>query len=215
MSRAWGVLLALAVHAVLLFGVRGPTRSARLVRHESTVEVALVAGAREEASPQPVAPAEPPPVPEPPPPPPEPAPPPAPPVVREKPESAPRRAEPPTPSESPAASEAGATTVESAPGQPASAPQPSMAARPRYKTNPEPAYPVSARRRRQEGSVLLRVHVSAAGRPEAVSIRRSSGFEVLDEAAVEAVRRWEFEPALVDGRPVASEVEIPIRFELE
>lgn len=223
-GRAWGVLLAIAVHAALLFGVRGPTRGARLARHESAVEVALVAGAPKDASPPAAVPGEPKPAPaevaspeprpQPPPPPltPEPLPPPRP--THEKPESTPPKVEPPTPAER-ESSETGATTVESAPGRPASAPQPSIAARPRYKNNPEPAYPLSARRRRQEGSVLLRVRVSAAGRPEAVSVRRSSGFEALDEAAVEAVRRWEFEPALSDGRPVASEVEIPIRFELE
>jgi protein TonB len=88
-------------------------------------------------------------------------------------------------------------------------------ARPRYKHNPEPPYPALALRRRQEGVVLLMVRVDAAGRPESVAVRTRSGFRVLDEAAVEAVRAWEFEPGRRDGEPVASQVEVPIEFQLE
>ena len=90
-----------------------------------------------------------------------------------------------------------------------------ISARPRYKINPEPPYPVVARRRRQEGVVLLSVRVDAAGRPEAVTIQASSGFSALDEAAVAAVENWEFEPGRLGGEPVASQVEVPIRFELD
>lgn len=88
-------------------------------------------------------------------------------------------------------------------------------ARPRYKNNPEPVYPVVARRRGQQGSVLLSVRVDAAGRPETVAIKTSSGFAALDEAAVAAVKRWEFEPGRLAGEPVPSQVEVPIRFELD
>jgi protein TonB len=63
--------------------------------------------------------------------------------------------------------------------------------------------------------VLLSVEVSAAGEPGAVAVVRSSGFAALDDAAREAVTGWAFEPARQDGEPVASRVEIPIRFELE
>ena len=71
-----------------------------------------------------------------------------------------------------------------------------------------------ARRRRQQGTVLLSVRVGASGEPESVALARSSGSVALDEAALAAVRSWQFEPALQEGRPVASEVEIPIQFEL-
>jgi protein TonB len=90
----------------------------------------------------------------------------------------------------------------------------SIAARPRYKRNPEPDYPALARRRRQQGIVLLAVQVDAAGRPEQVEVQVSSGFASLDDAAVAAVKDWEFEPGRLDGQPVASRVEVPIQFQL-
>jgi protein TonB len=90
-----------------------------------------------------------------------------------------------------------------------------VSARPRYRSNPEPEYPALARRRRQEGLVLLSVRVDAKGRAETVAVRISSGFALLDEAALEAVRRWEFEPGRFRGDPVPSQVEVPIRFQLD
>jgi protein TonB len=80
--------------------------------------------------------------------------------------------------------------------------------------NPSPAYPGVARRRGIEGQVLLRVAVDAAGRPTAVSLARSSGSALLDEAARDAVARWSFVPARVGGMPVAAEVDVPITFRL-
>ena len=79
---------------------------------------------------------------------------------------------------------------------------------------PEPEYPLAARRRRMEGSVLLLVGVGENGDPARVRVRESSGSALLDTAAVEAVRRWQFEPAQIDGGPVASELEVPVRFQL-
>jgi protein TonB len=87
-------------------------------------------------------------------------------------------------------------------------------ARPVYRHNPQPAYPASARRRRQQGSVLLSVWVRPDGKPESLAIITSSGTEALDEAAVRAVADWEFEPARQDGRRVGSQVEVPIAFTL-
>jgi protein TonB len=58
------------------------------------------------------------------------------------------------------------------------------------------------------------VQVDAAGRPETVQVRVSSGFASLDQAAVAAVESWEFEPGRLDGEPVASQVEVPIQFRL-
>lgn len=91
---------------------------------------------------------------------------------------------------------------------------PSVLARPRYRNNPEPTYPASARRKRQQGTVLLSVVVDSKGRPEKVSIKQGCGIAVLDEAALAAVRTWEFDPAMIGNRPVESEVEVPVRFAL-
>ncbi len=88
-------------------------------------------------------------------------------------------------------------------------------ARPDYRKNPEPLYPPAARRRRQEGVVLLSVKVSTQGRAVRVELKQSSGVPVLDEAALQAVRAWEFEPARVNTAPVDSEIEVPVRFKLQ
>lgn len=80
--------------------------------------------------------------------------------------------------------------------------------------NPAPGYPYYARRRGQEGRVILRVRVSAAGAAERVSVRNSSGYPLLDEAAIEAVRAWRFEPASRRGTPISGLVDVPVFFRL-
>lgn len=87
-------------------------------------------------------------------------------------------------------------------------------AKPNYLRNPEPPYPALARRRRQEGTVLLAVTVSAAGHATRVELRRTSGYPALDAAALEAVPGWEFEPARLGSAKVESEIEVPVRFQL-
>lgn len=93
--------------------------------------------------------------------------------------------------------------------------QPDVAAKPNYLKNPEPDYPELARRRHQEGLVLLAVKVTAQGRAGRVEIKKSSGFPLLDNAAAEAVRDWEFEPARLGALTFASEIEVPVHFELK
>jgi protein TonB len=111
--------------------------------------------------------------------------------------------------------------VVSAPSQPLTSPPakeisaPQMKkAQARYRENPEPRYPLEARRRREEGRVLLNVLLDAAGAPEKVAVKESSGSELLDSAAISAVARWKFDPASDNGKPVDSEVEVPVRFQL-
>lgn len=83
-----------------------------------------------------------------------------------------------------------------------------------YLRNPPPEYPLSARRLGQEGWVVLRVKVDASGAPAEVQLARSSGVISLDQAALEAVRRWTFVPARRGEEVVAAWVEVPIRFQL-
>ena len=84
-----------------------------------------------------------------------------------------------------------------------------------YLNNPPPAYPPASRRLGQQGKVLLHVHVDAAGNAEKVEIRSSSGFDGLDAAALDAVRRWRFVPARQGDKPVAAWVLVPIIFSLQ
>lgn len=80
--------------------------------------------------------------------------------------------------------------------------------------NPEPRYPYAALRRRLEGRVLLRVDVDATGRATHVIVRRSSGFPILDEAAISAVLAWRFRPAIVGGTAGPGTIDVPIEFRL-
>jgi protein TonB len=84
-----------------------------------------------------------------------------------------------------------------------------------YLNNPPPAYPSVSRRMGQQGKVMLRVLVNASGTTDKVEIRSSSGFERLDDAALDAVRHWRFVPARQGDRPVAAWVLVPIIFTLE
>jgi protein TonB len=84
-----------------------------------------------------------------------------------------------------------------------------------YQKNPAPAYPPAARRRGEEGRVMLRVQVSAQGAAEQVEIRTSSGSNRLDEAAAATVSHWKFIPARRGDTPVQSWVLVPIIFKLE
>jgi protein TonB len=84
-----------------------------------------------------------------------------------------------------------------------------------YARNPAPAYPAVARRREQEGTVTVKVLVGADGSVERAEIADSSGFDSLDDAALDTVRsRWRFVPARHAGLAVESWVLVPIRFAL-
>jgi len=84
-----------------------------------------------------------------------------------------------------------------------------------YGQNPGPGYPIEARRRAEQGTVLLRIEVGVDGSVERVEIAQSSGFASLDESAVETVRtRWRFVPAQRDGIAIESWCQVPIRFAL-
>ncbi len=84
-----------------------------------------------------------------------------------------------------------------------------------YLDNPAPAYPALSRRLGEQGKVILRVLVNAAGTADEVQVRSSSGHARLDEAARDTVRRWKFVPAKRGNEPVQAWVQIPISFRLE
>lgn len=81
--------------------------------------------------------------------------------------------------------------------------------------NPRPVYPAAARRRGMEGSVLLSVKISLAGVVEHIDVIKSSGYKILDRAAVNSVLKWRFNPARNGDKTVDSILEIPIRFRLK
>ena len=85
----------------------------------------------------------------------------------------------------------------------------------RYARTNKPRYPGKARRAGWEGTTVLKVLVDSRGAPDRVTVDRTSGFEILDAAAVRAVGRWRFHPARRGGDSVASWVRIPVAFKLK
>jgi periplasmic protein TonB len=78
-----------------------------------------------------------------------------------------------------------------------------------------PVYPEMARLRGEQGRTVLRVSVDPDGRPDTVSIAVSSGYPILDSAALSAVRDWRFVPATRGNTPVPAIAEVPVKFQLE
>lgn len=86
---------------------------------------------------------------------------------------------------------------------------------PAYRSLFKPPYPLSARRRGIEGTVLLHVEVLPSGEPGRIDIARSSGDESLDASAREAARQLRFTPAQKGGKAVSGWANIPYQFRLE
>lgn len=81
--------------------------------------------------------------------------------------------------------------------------------------NPAPPYPPQAVRENLTGVVELEILVGIDGKPIEVSVVRSSGHRVLDQAARRVVlSRWTFQPATRDGQPVQARGRVPIEFKL-
>lgn len=61
--------------------------------------------------------------------------------------------------------------------------------------NPAPSYPSMSRRLGEQGRVILEVYILANGTVSEVKIKQSSGFSRLDNAAIQAVKKWRYQPA--------------------
>jgi len=84
---------------------------------------------------------------------------------------------------------------------------------PRAVYAPDPGYSESARQAKYQGTAVLWLVVDAAGDPQQLRIQLPVGMG-LDEEAVEAVKRWRFEPARQDGTPVPVKINIEVNFRL-
>ena len=82
-------------------------------------------------------------------------------------------------------------------------------------SNGEIPYPTMARRQGIVGTVELSIQVRADGTPIKIEVLRSSGSELLDSAALKGASGWKFQPALLNGEPVNTNVIIPVRFTLK
>ncbi|QEL64323.1 periplasmic protein TonB [Oryzomicrobium terrae] len=117
----------------------------------------------------------------------------------------------------PATPAAPAAAAPAAPSAPAGNPAPVSAPRfdADYLSNPAPAYPPLSRRMGEQGKVMLRAHVLPNGSADEVVVKTTSGSSRLDNAALDAVRKWKFVPARQGSELVAAWVQIPITFSLE
>ncbi|MDD1779695.1 energy transducer TonB [Enterovibrio sp. ZSDZ35] len=93
---------------------------------------------------------------------------------------------------------------------------PVLVDRPTFKVRPsQPKYPRIAKRKGMQGTVLIEVWLDEKGVQTKQAIVQSSGFDVLDEAAMSAVKKWRFNGHEENGVPLAHRVKIPVRFNLD
>ncbi|MCL2899176.1 energy transducer TonB [Brenneria tiliae] len=154
---------------------------------------------------------------------PEPVAPPKPPEKRPEPrrtaKARPQPASQRTPSPPADAPSAGASAAETS-SKPATAAAPTGTLTPAsasaaHLNNPAPRYPAMALKRKWQGTVTLRVRVLANGKPGEIQIVNSSRYDMLDRAAIDAVRQWTFVPAQRDGAPQDSWASFPLSFKLQ
>ena len=85
---------------------------------------------------------------------------------------------------------------------------------PRPLALPAPVYPDADQRRGREGVVVLRLDVDASGAVTAAHVHATGGdvSRGMGEAALQAVQAWRFEPERVAGRPVGTQLLMPVCF---
>lgn len=142
------------------------------------------------------------------------------PVARPNPEQAITEQAPPpaAPEPTPAPAEPAPVAEAPKPAPPAPAP-PATVVAPKfdaaYLSNPAPPYPPMSRRMGEQGTVLVRVFVTAEGLPDKIELKKSSGAGRLDESALDVIKRWRFVPARRGDEKVGAWVVVPIKFSVE
>lgn len=85
-----------------------------------------------------------------------------------------------------------------------------------YLNNPTPHYPEIARRRGQQGDVILKVLVSSDGSVISLDLNRTSSYSILDQEAMKAVKNWRFKPATnYLGQNIKAYVIVTISYKLQ
>jgi protein TonB len=84
-----------------------------------------------------------------------------------------------------------------------------------YLNNPPPPYPPLSKRLNEQGRVVIRARIEADGTASQAEVRTSSGYERLDQAALQTVKRWRYVPGKRAGVSEAMWFNIPIQFVLE
>lgn len=81
-------------------------------------------------------------------------------------------------------------------------------------SGPPPVYPELARKRKQEGTVNVRCAIDSSGAVRNTTIAKSSGFRLLDEAALKAVSKWKYRHSRADKKNPDSII-VPVKFILK
>ena len=84
-----------------------------------------------------------------------------------------------------------------------------------YLNNPKPSYPQASKRLGEQGTVVVRVLIGADGSAQKAELKTSSGFERLDQAAINTVLKWRFVPGKRGGVPETMWFNVPLNFVLE
>ena len=80
--------------------------------------------------------------------------------------------------------------------------------------NKRPKYPDLAWDRSYEGKGILEVEINENGTVDFIRIEKSSGYSVLDKAAIKAIRKWKYIPAKKGNRSIRSKLMVPFEFKL-
>ncbi|MCE7564925.1 energy transducer TonB [Aliivibrio fischeri] len=93
--------------------------------------------------------------------------------------------------------------------------KPQLVQKPSFLKRPNaPRYPRIAQRKGIEGTALYEIWLNENGKQIKQELITSSGAQVLDEAALDAIRDWQFSPQVINGQAIAHRVQIPVRFSL-
>lgn len=84
----------------------------------------------------------------------------------------------------------------------------------RYVKEPTLNFPLLSRRAKESGTVVLRITVDAGGRLKEAWVHKSSGFERLDQQALQDMRSARFAPQMEDGKPVEWQTLAPLAYDL-
>jgi protein TonB len=84
-----------------------------------------------------------------------------------------------------------------------------------YLNNPKPPYPLLSKRMGEQGRVVVRTLIGTDGHAQDVQLHQSSGFDRLDQAALNAARQWRYVPGKRDGVPQAMWFNVPFTFQLQ
>lgn len=85
----------------------------------------------------------------------------------------------------------------------------------KFRKQTPPVYPKRALELNQQGMVTLHAEILPTGQPRKLKIAQSSGHRLLDNAALAAVKKWEFEPTEMNGSFVTSWVSVPVKFVIQ